>query len=279
MKKVCWFAFVTLALVLFACGNESQPPGTEEENTAAQQPASLSGGDAAAAEIKGIVAETMDVSSYTYIRLDDGSGTEIWAAVPRTALRVGQEVTLRGSDMVMEDFYSKTLDRTFEKLIFATGVSFTDGTGYDLPGAADLLDQSAGQTGAGASGGSAANVVPFLDLKVEKAEGPNGYSVGDLFDNASSLDGTAVVVRGQVVKISRDIMDRNWIHIQDGSGNQDTNTHDLVVTTLDEAENGDIVIVEGQVAADKDFGFGYKYDVIIEDARIRKVAGTEAGTI
>ena len=63
-------------------------------------------------------------------------------------------------------------------------------------------------------------------------------------------------------------MGKNWIHIQDGTGDPQKNTHDLVVTTDGMAEKGEVVTIEGVVAANKDFGSGYKYEVIIEDAKV-----------
>ena len=71
-------------------------------------------------------------------------------------------------------------------------------------------------------------------------------------------------------------MGKNWVHIQDGTGDPKGNTHDLVVTTQDDAAKGDIVTVSGVVAADKDFGAGYRYDVIVEDAKITAEGKAEA---
>lgn len=79
-----------------------------------------------------------------------------------------------------------------------------------------------------------------------------------------------VAVKGKVVKVSSGIMGKNWLHIQDGSGNQNDGTNDLVVTSKDLADVGDIVTVNGILYKDKDFGSGYKYDVIVEQASIKK---------
>ena len=80
-----------------------------------------------------------------------------------------------------------------------------------------------------------------------------------------------VVVRGKVVKVSPRIMGRNWVHLQDGTGNPDDNTHDLVVTTaLDPEADWDIITMEGVLTANKDFGSGYSYSVIIEDANLKQ---------
>ena len=63
-------------------------------------------------------------------------------------------------------------------------------------------------------------------------------------------------------------MGKNWLHIQDGTGDPMKNSHDLVVTTTDQLSGPKIITVEGTVAADKDFGAGYKYQVLIENATI-----------
>jgi hypothetical protein len=112
--------------------------------------------------------------------------------------------------------------------------------------------------------------VPFSKVKVEKSTAQNGYTVAEIFAKGASLNKQKVTVRGRVVKVNPNIMGRNWIHIQDGTGDPAKNTYDLVVTSADTAKIGDIITVEGTLATDKDFGFGYKYDVIVEDAVLTK---------
>jgi hypothetical protein len=112
--------------------------------------------------------------------------------------------------------------------------------------------------------------VPLTKLKVEKSTAQNGYTVAELFAKRASLNKQKVTVRGQVVKVNPNIMGRNWLHIQDGTGDPAKNTHDLVVTSSDIAEKGAIITIEGTLAADKDFGYGYKYNVIVEDAVLMK---------
>jgi len=296
MKKMyCCVTCVVLAVALIACGKNESAEKTGKANKPAIEapagqtaPAGKEGEESAApaneatapAAVKGKVAETMDASGYTYVRLDDGSGKEIWAAVPKAELKVGEEIALQGGS-VMENFNSKTLNKTFEKIIFATGISRGDGKEVAAPGAgaapAASFDAAVKQGGAEASGGSAGNVVPFADLKVEKAAGPDGHAVGEIFEKSAALDTKKVVIKGQVVKVSKNIMGKNWLHIQDGTGDPNKNTHDLVVTTMDTAEKGDIVTVEGPAAANKDFGSGYKYDIMVEDAKVSKDEGAKAG--
>jgi hypothetical protein len=65
-------------------------------------------------------------------------------------------------------------------------------------------------------------------------------------------------------------MSKNWVHLQDGSGDKITGNYDLVLTSKDLPKNGDIVIVSGVLSNNKDFGGGYKYKVIIENADVKK---------
>ena len=107
--------------------------------------------------------------------------------------------------------------------------------------------------------------------KSEKAPAAKVYKVGDLFKQKASLDNKKVAVKGKVVKVSAGIMGRNWIHLQDGSGDQGAKTNDLTVTTMQELPDvGKTVTVTGILRKDKDFGSGYFYPVIIEEATIGK---------
>jgi DNA/RNA endonuclease YhcR with UshA esterase domain len=277
LKKICFY-FTGLAIIsgMIACGNG---PSKTEQAARADQLGRTSQQVPAApqfAAVSGKVMQKMDASVYTYIRLDDGAGNETWAAVPKTQLEIGEQITLKG-DTVMRNFNSKTLNRTFDSIIFATGVIRTGEDKNVQTQAAAMTGSDATRSGIPAhgltsqsSGGSTRATVPFADIKVEKSTARNGYTVGELFEKAASLNKQKVTVRGQVVKVNPNIMGRNWIHIQDGTGDPGKSTHDLVVTSADIAETGTIISLEGILAADKDFGFGYRYDVIVEDAVLMK---------
>lgn len=105
-----------------------------------------------------------------------------------------------------------------------------------------------------------------VDLSgIAKAEG--GKTVAELYAGKDALAGTKVIVRGKVVKTNAGIMDRNWLHVRDGSGDEKSN--DLTVTTKGELPKvGDTVVVTGSVSVNKDFGMGYQYPVLIEDAEV-----------
>jgi hypothetical protein len=106
---------------------------------------------------------------------------------------------------------------------------------------------------------------PQIDVsEVEKAK--DGKTVAEIFAGKEDLAGKQVLVRGKVVKFLPQIMGKNWLHLQDGSGSEGTN--DLTVTTTAMAEVGDLVLVNGKVSVNRDFGYGYSYQVLLEDAAI-----------
>jgi len=109
-------------------------------------------------------------------------------------------------------------------------------------------------------------------LENEKIEGvakaAGGYTVAEVYAKAAELGGKEILLNARVVKFSPNIMGTNWLHVQDGSGDEETS--DLTVTTDGHAQVGDLVLVMGKLSVDKDFGAGYKYHVIIEGAKVTK---------
>ena len=107
-------------------------------------------------------------------------------------------------------------------------------------------------------------------ISVKKAEGKDAYTVAEIYEKKSSLSEKQVVVRGKVVKVSSGIMGKNWIHLQDGTGSKLDGTNDIIATSQDSPEVGEVVTVKGTVYKDKDFGSGYKFSVIMEQASVQK---------
>ncbi len=93
------------------------------------------------------------------------------------------------------------------------------------------------------------------------------YKVEELYAKKEKLNGKKVSVKGKVVKFSPGIMGKNWIHLQDGSGKQGTN--DITITTDQNTSIGENIAVTGKLVTNKDFGGGYKYEVIIEEATVK----------
>ena len=225
----------------------------------------------------GTVIETMNSSGYTYMLIESGA-EKTWVAIPETTIEKGAEVTYN-SGMVMKNFDSKTLNRTFESIIFSSGLigekaAPVDGeTTDDSFAAAVKTEQTKVDVSAPtmeASGGSSGAIAPYQEITVTKSEAANGYSIEEIFSQAKKLNGQKVTLRGIVTKVSANIMGRNWIHLQDGTGDPMQNSHDIVITSSELPEVNAEITVEGIMAAEKDFGAGYKYVVIIEEAKVIK---------
>ena len=230
---------ITLVSILVASAAWAAPAAP------AQQPTTL----------KGEVLETQNVDIYTYLRLKTKDG-EIWAAVPTTTAKKGTEVTI-GNSMVMRNFESKTLKKTFDKIVFGQVVD---------PNATAATPAAPSPHGAAAPAAPSAAAVP----KVAKAMGPDAKTVAEVVKGKSALKDKTVLVRGQVVKVNLGIMGKNWVHLQDGSGSAADGTNDILVTTKDVAAIGDVVQAKGTVRTDVNVGPGYAYAVLIEDAAVRK---------
>jgi hypothetical protein len=194
-------------------------------------------------EVVGTVVETMNAGGYTYAKVDRGDGSQVWAAAPETALAVGAKIA-KVSGSLMTGFHSDTLKRTFDQIYFVPSFTVTGGA-------------MANPHGAGAAPAAVAE-------KIAPVAG--GKTVAEIIEGKKALAGKAVIVRGKVVKVNNGILGKNWLHLQDGSGAAGTN--DLLVTTSATVAKDAVVVARGNVAVDKDFGAGYSYAVLVEDAAI-----------
>jgi hypothetical protein len=212
---------------------------------------------AAAQGISGKVLERIDASPYCYLHIQTAQG-DIWAAVPQAKIEKGAEVTVV-NPMLMSNFESKTLKRTFAEVYFGT------------------LAGAAGTAPAGMAAGTAAPApmgapapAPVLIAKVDKASGADARTVAEIWTQKGALKEKSVSIRGKVVKYNPSVMGKNWIHLQDGSGDPAKGTHDITVTSQDTVSMGDVVTAKGVVRVDKDFGSGYTYAIIVEEAKVAK---------
>jgi hypothetical protein len=273
MKRWSFLVSGLCLVTLVACdGKKSETKAVDQAavESAAQQQAAAPG-----FPIQGTAKEVLQGGGYTYVLIAAEKGDK-WVAMPGTDVAVGDACTV-AEGQIMQNFPSKSLDRTFDEIIFAPGLAGKAGDAAAKPAAAggDFGTAMQKEGGAATSAeqaapGSGKAVVPFVELKVDKASGENAFTVADVFSKAASLNGKKVKIKGQVVKFSPQIMGKNWLHLQDGTGDPSKNTHDLVVTSADKAEKGEIVTVQGVLVTDKDFGAGYKYAVIVEDVTVTR---------
>lgn len=193
------------------------------------------------------VTQKREAMGYHYLKVR-GSGKEEWIAVTPTPVKVGDHIGYERK-MVIHDFKSKTLHKRFQTIVFVDRLYLPEKKTH-LTSLKSAHSQPSLATG---------NFVekPF-------------YTVEEVHRFADRLKGKRIKVKGKVYKVARDIMRRDWVHIGDGTGEEATLTDDLVFTATDASiKAGDRVVAEGTLATDKDFGFGYRYRVLAEDATFR----------
>jgi len=191
------------------------------------------------------VLDNMDVSNYTYIHVSE-NGNEYWIAAPQMKVQK-DEILYYSQGMEMKDFHSDALNRTFPSIYFVQSISPTLQQGQSL----SSVHQQA---------------ITTQQEKISVDHLGDGKTVAQIYSQRDELSGKTVKIRGKVVKYNSGIMSRNWIHIQDGT--ESNGSFDLLVTSKDETALGQIIVVEGKIVLNKDFGAGYSYSVLLEDAKI-----------
>jgi len=228
-------SLVVLLFVVFAfsgCVQKNKVPVAQTASTPGQH------------QVK--VEEVIQTSNYTYLKVTE-NGVENWVAVTKQEAAPG-EVYYYNQEMEMKNFESKELKRTFETIYFVQGIS---------------KEPMIGDVATPATQGKVASA---------KKEGisvkPADLSVADLYAKSADYVGKSIKMKGQVVKVNDEVMGKNWVHVQDGTGEADN--FDLTITTLEKVAVGDQVTFEGVISTKKDFGYGYFYEVIMEDAKLVK---------
>ena len=231
MKAI--YLIVISAVILFGCKSEQDQDLTEKDVLKSEPHIAK-------------VIDKIPAKGYTYLQVSE-SKNDYWIAVPTMEIEIGETVYF-SKFMVMEDFRSDNIDKSFDEILFVE-----DARKSPTPDEMKNIHSGATST-------------EKQEIKVEPLK--DGKTVQQLYSDKSALNGKVVKVKGQVTKFNKQIMKRNWIHIQDGTGNE--NEFDLVITSNTDVQVGDIIVAEGKVAVDKDFGAGYFFPVMIEDAQIKK---------
>lgn len=251
------YTLLVVLLAIVACN--SKPKVIEAENAAGEsnQPifqdgaaatapgATAATADMSAAERKVVALEALNTDKYTYIRVKENA-EEFWIAITKREIKIGNTYYFRGG-LLKKNFQSQEFNRVFES-VYLVG---------------DFREE-----GAAASTG-AVEAVPAADATLPPKNltpAPGAIKIADLVANIAKYDGKTVKITGKCIKINPMIMGRNWLHLQDGSGKN----LELTVTTTDMVQLGAVVTLEGIVGVNRDFGAGYKYDYIVESAKVLK---------
>lgn len=185
---------------------------------------------------KVIAKETINAGMYTYAKVSEND-REFWIAIPETEIEIGQTYYYdNGTKMV--NFKSKELNKTFEEVFFVEALR-----------------------------GHAAKA-PKINSVELISQPENGIAIMDILENANAFSKKEVIVKGKVVKVNKNILDRNWVHLRDGTSFN--GKYNLTFTTQDSVKLGDIVTFKGVVTLNKDFGHGYIYPILIEKGELIK---------
>lgn len=226
-----------IILALFALGFLIQAPAvTAQDNTSGT----------------GTVAETIDVDNYIYLRLEE---SEVWVASGPVQVVVGDRISYKNA-LEMKEFHSSTLDRTFESIMFVASVSVE---GNDVEPKIQGMPATAGHAPMPMSppeaiSAPAAGEIPAFE---------GGETVKSLFAGSAALEGKPIQLRARVTKVNEQIMGKNWVTLQDGTGTEADNK--ILATSMELPKPGDTVVASGVVRNNVDLGYGYKYKVLLEE--------------
>ncbi|MEI7895692.1 MAG: hypothetical protein WCJ26_01555 [bacterium] len=194
-----------------------------------------------------VITEVIQTSNYTYLQVEE-NGAKFWIAVVKTASKPGDSVYYAQA-YEMKNFVSKELGRTFPSIFFVQDPKSTLATAppENQP---PLTPKKP-------------DIKRWSEVSVTPPKG--GITIADLYKNPGMYAGKTVTIRGVVVKFNSQIMNKNWFHIQDGTDFSDR--FDVTITSMDSVAVGRQATFMGIVALNRDFGSGYTYDVIIEQAK------------
>lgn len=234
-----FLSFLLLFVILTSCDSSNKSDETNQPTTH-----------------KVIAQEVLHVNQYSYIRvLEDGE--ESWIAAPTTPVTIGNTYYY-GKTMEIKNFESKDLGKTFETIYFVERIS-ENAEEATVPLTKNPHPQNTTME-------ATKPTIEKKEIAVETL--PNGISIAELFKNKEKYNNKVVTLKGEVTKYNPAIMGINWFHIQDGT---DFNGEfDLTVTTAAVVKIGDVVTIKGKVTLNKDFGAGYLYAIIIENAELIK---------
>lgn len=192
---------------------------------------------------KVLVKEIENAGMYTYVRVAENN-ENYWIAIPKSEIEIGKEYYYKGG-MKMVDFKSKELNKTFDTIWFLDTFFNKNPDNNDLDKAHN-------------------SITPELNEIIEQPE--NGISIAKLLSDSESFSNKEILIKGRVVKVNKNILNRNWVHLKDGTSFN--NKSELTISTTDTVMLGDIVTFKGQLTLDKDFGYGYVYPVLVENGQV-----------
>jgi GW (Gly-Tryp) dipeptide domain len=258
MKTISKLVF--LSMVMASCGSDPKVIPVENEETSGQTSGVFSddglpplagteqsgAGNSAQGVHTVVVKEVLPTSKYVYLLVEEG-GSEFWISTLKIEVKVGETYFYRDG-LLKTNFHSTEHNRTFEKLYLVSQIVKVD---------------HGNTAGAGNEMGTSETNIAVTPKNVVV---PGSVRISELVANPTKYNGKEIQISGVITKVNVGIMNRNWLHLKDGSKDE----YDLVVTSDQGVPEGHTVTLKGKVALNKDFGAGYKYAIIVEDALLVK---------
>lgn len=221
---------------IFDSGSGSTSP--QKSNTTSQNTGSM--GDFHQVKIK----EVLPTEKYVYLLVEEQGQEDYWISTLKKEVNVGG-VYFYKDGLLKTNFESKEYNRTFDKIYLVSNI---------VP---------ANHAGQQSTSTSKTNTKPVIQ-DAGKIEVEGSVKIAEIVKDPKKFENKEVQLSGQVTKINPNIMGRNWIHIDDGSQED----FDMVITSNQMIPEGNIVTMTGTVRLNKDFGAGYRYDIIVEDGKV-----------
>lgn len=188
-----------------------------------------------------VVKEILETQKYVYLSVSENDGSPYWIATLKQEVKVGESYSYSGG-LLKTNFKSIEHNRVFEKLYLVSTITPAGHAGHNHTEAA-------------------VNDEPTNTNSSEKIIRNGSISIATIVANPGKYKDQTIQVSGKCVKVNSNIMDRNWIHLKDGS----KDNYDFVVTCDKAIPVGHTVTFKGKLILNKDFGAGYKYDIILEN--------------
>ncbi len=191
------------------------------------------------------VVEILSATKYVYLNVKE-NGEQYWLATRKQDINVGEDYFYKGG-LLKTNFESKEHNKVFEKIYLVTSLVQANHSNNTSKINQQKTDQNIGKEN------------PTVVVRQK-----GSIKISELIENIKEYEGKTVQITGKCVKINPNIMGKNWIHIKDGSKDD----YDLVITSDTFVKEGSMVTMKAKVTLNKDFGAGYKYDLILEDGII-----------
>lgn len=194
-----------------------------------------------------VVNEILPTERYVYLYVTEND-QQFWIAARKQEVKKGETYFYRGG-LLKRNFESKEYNKVFDTIYLVSSLVKPD-HGTSTNSATNTTN----------------NKVDISTHADKVVEHKGSIKISEVVKDPKQYNGKTVQISGRVTKVNPNIMQRNWIHLKDGSKDD----FDLVVTSNTYVEEGSIITIKAKVSMNRDFGAGYKYDLILEDGVIVK---------